>query len=408
MFANLVTLALALSVVANPMVVIRDSPINIPLMKRYHTVGDNRTLIMRDREHITSLYKHRHGGLRATDITTSAYVVNVTVGNPPTEYTLLLDTGSSNTWVGADLKKPFKPSSTTVQTGQNVSFKYGSGEFSGTEVIDRLDLGNGLVVEKQGIGAASSSSGLRAGFDGILGVGPVDLTIGSLSPNTTTPIPTVTDNLFAQGTIPENLVAVSFEPSTSISDTNGVVTFGSVDSSRFTGDIHFTSRTQVQNSSLWWGIDQTLTYGQSTPILSQSTAGIVDTGTTLLLLNTDAFVTYQTATGAVLDDRTGLLQFTPEQYAALESLFFHINGVTFEFTANAQIFPRKFNALVGGDPDGIYGIVGDLGTPPPLVPVFNSAFVNGMAFLERFYSVYDTTNNRIGLATTKFTYADIN
>ena len=117
----------------------------------------------------------------------------------------------------------------------------------------------------------------------------------------------VTDNLFAQGTIPENLVAVSFEPPNSPEDTNGVVTFGGVDTSRFTGDIHFTygatllhfsdprwlmlvdflssPKTQVHNSTLWWGIDQTLTYGSSTPIFAESTAGIVDTGTSLLLLN---------------------------------------------------------------------------------------------------------------------------
>lgn len=44
-------------------------------------------------------------------------------------------------------------------------------------------------------------------------------------------------------------------------------------------------KTKVANSSLWWGIDQTLTYGDSTPIYAESTAGIVDTGTSFLLLN---------------------------------------------------------------------------------------------------------------------------
>ncbi|TCD61234.1 hypothetical protein EIP91_008721, partial [Steccherinum ochraceum] len=138
------------------------------------------------------------------------------------------------------------------------------------------------------------------------------------------------------------------------------------------------------------------------------TAGIVDTGTSLLLLNPDGFAIYQQATGAGFDETVGLISFTPEQFAALESLFFHINGVTFEFTANAQIFPRQLNTVIGGTPDGIYGIVANLGIPRPVVPVFNSAFVNGMAFLERFYSVYDTTNNQIGLATTSFTFSDFN
>lgn len=96
------------------------------------------------------------------------------------------------------------------------------------------------------------------------------------------------------------------------------------------------------------GIDQTVTYGTAgTPILAQ-TAGIADTGTTLLLLATgaslarfyllpltfaerrravDALEAYQAATGAVEDENTGLLKLTPAQFASLESLFFQIGDV---------------------------------------------------------------------------------
>lgn len=35
-------------------------------------------------------------------------------------------------------------------------------------------------------------------------------------------------------------------------------------------------------------------------------------------------------------------------------------------------------------------------------------FINGYTFLERFYSVYDTTNKRVGLATTANTKAMTN
>lgn len=43
-----------------------------------------------------------------------------------------------------------------------------------------------------------------------------------------------------------------------------------------------------------------------------------------------------------------MLSFTPEQFAKLQSLYFKINGVTFEFTADAQIFPvsTKFPGFV--------------------------------------------------------------
>jgi hypothetical protein len=34
--------------------------------------------------------------------------------------------------------------------------------------------------------------------------------------------------------------------------------------------------------------------------------------------------------------------------------------------------------------------------------------LDGFVFLQRFYSVYDTTNSRVGLATTQFTQATTN
>lgn len=43
--------------------------------------------------------------------------------------------------------------------------------------------------------------------------------------------------------------------------------------------------------------------------------------------STDAFSTYQAATGGVLDENTGLLRITPAQFANLQSLFFNIGGV---------------------------------------------------------------------------------
>ena len=50
-------------------------------------------------------------------------------------------------------------------------------------------------------------------------------------------------------------------------------------------------------------------------------------GTTLILLATQAYDSYQNLTGAVLDDDTGLLRVTTSQYNALENLIFDINGV---------------------------------------------------------------------------------
>jgi cathepsin E len=73
-------------------------------------------------------------------------------------------------------------------------------------------------------------------------------------------------------------------------------------------------------------------------------------------------------------------------------------------TANAQIWPRALNANIGGTTDDIYLIVADIGSPSGE----GFDFINGYAFLERFYSVFNTASGAVGLATTPFTTATTN
>jgi len=261
------------------------------------------------------------------------------------------------------------------------------------------------VISKQSIGVASTSEGFST-VDGIIGVGPIDLTLDKLSPDTTSTIPTVTDNLFCEHKIAKKELSISFEPITNPSGTemNGKLTWGGVDYFRFIGAITYTPITSTSPSNIFWGIDASMKYG-NVPLLS-STAGIVDTGTSLFLIATESFNKYKQFTGAVPDTATTLLKITAAQYAKLKSIFVYVKGVPFELTPNAQIWPRNLNTLIGGTTgqDDIYLMVSDVGTN------FGSGldFILGQAFLERFYSVYDTANHRVGLAKTKFTHAKTN
>ena len=69
-----------------------------------------------------------------------------------------------------------------------------------------------------------------------------------------------------------------------------------------------------------------------------------------------------------------------------------------------SVSQRALNTAIGGSADDIFLIVGDIGT--------NSGsgldVINGFTFLERFYSVYDTANKKVGLANTQFTRATSN
>ncbi|KAG9319076.1 hypothetical protein KVV02_004848 [Mortierella alpina] len=215
--------------------------------------------------------------------------------------------------------------------------------------------------------------------------------------------------MFIQDIIDAQVFGISFEPITSSNGTqmNGEISFGGVDPSKFTGNITYTPITSTSPASEYWGIDAHATYGteaDSGKMILSSTAGIVDSGTTLLLLASDAYKRFVAATGAVHDDTTGLLSLTSSQFDKLQSLFFHIGGTTFEMPPNALIWPRSLNTLIGGRSERIYLIVQDLKT----LSGQGLDFILGQVFMERIYTVHDIAKKRMGFATTPHTHDTTN
>lgn len=106
-------------------------------------------------------------------------------------------------------------------------------------------------------------------------LGPVGLTKNSVSNADT--VPTVLDNLHSQNNI-DNVLGVYFEPSTKASKAGaGELSFGGPDKRRVVGNIKYVPITGVSPANEFWGIDQDITYGSQTNILTKA-SGIVDTG----------------------------------------------------------------------------------------------------------------------------------
>ncbi|KAJ6585322.1 acid protease [Mycena capillaripes] len=324
------------------------------------------------------------------------YLATVAIGSPATNCELLIDTGSSNTWC---LKPPFKETSTTKDTRQKFQIQYGSGSCSGTLCMDQVALGPKLVIKDQCIGVADQADQMD-GIDGILGIGPAALTEGTTSDNAS--VPTVTDNCIKQGLIGNECIGIYYEPTTTTDAPNGYLSFGGPDSSKYTDNITYVPITKTSPACNYWGYDQSICYGGKE--IMPMCAGIADTGTTLVMLPSDTFNAYKAATGATLDKATGLLCLTQDQYDCMQSMVFNIGGMQCELTKNAQIWPRSMNSTLGGQGDKIYSIFADMG------PLQNDGlcFINGFTFLQRFYSVYDTTNSQLGFATTQHTMATTN
>jgi hypothetical protein len=281
---------------------------------------------------------------------------------------------------------------------QHVSYGTGSEMVFGEEYLDTVTFNSDLIITQQSIGVAEygTNANLPASLDGILGLGPVDLTGNTVS--NTNQVPTVMNNLYTQGTISSEVLGAFFEPA-SVGDGSGELTFGGYDASKITGDVKYVPITSTSPSSEFWGVDLSISYG-NTVILAE-TAGIVDTGTPTIPIATgrcsvpqrnsantrsDAYNEYKSATGATYDNNSGLLMISSDQYANLSSLYFNIGGVPYELTPNAQIWPRSLNVASGLSADGIYLIITDIGS--------NSGsgedFVLGHCFLYALFSAKQT------------------
>ncbi|KAG2366359.1 aspartic proteinase [Suillus spraguei] len=388
--ASLSTLLLVLSITGSP-VEVRNSPITLPLIKRLNFSNATINLVQHDKARVAALRDYNIHGRHAESISTrlgfDEYIVAFGVGSPPRTYNLIVDTGSSVTWIGAST--PYVPTSSSVSTGQRGAVA----SFSGTLFLDTVTLGGGLTITKYPLAVASTSRNVK--YDGILGIGLQELTINTLENNNspTDTYPTFTDYLVKADAIDQNLVGIFFQPITEDLDTYvGELAFGEPDYTKLTSEIIYTAVTAVLPSANYWGIDQSITYG-TTDILFP-TAGVVDTGSTFISIASDAYGRYRAATGATPDQATGLLRITSDQYDALQPLDFHIDNKILSLTRNAQIWPRQC----------IYLIITDMGRDTG----YKLDFITGYTFMQRFYTVLDGYNFWIGFATTPFTDATTN
>ncbi|KAG1893576.1 uncharacterized protein F5891DRAFT_985724 [Suillus fuscotomentosus] len=154
---------------------------------------------------------------------------------------------------------------------------------------DTVTLAAGFVITVQSIGDALKFAYFD-GVDDIIGVGPVNLTQGKLSPDTGALTPTIMDNALKQGLIKQQIFGISFAPTTTSNDTidrtDGAITYGGIDPAF----VHTVSYFGIEipdptrPAAHFWGIYVTdVTYGTHT-VIPRSTAGIVDAGTTLTAL----------------------------------------------------------------------------------------------------------------------------
>ncbi|KAG2358356.1 aspartic proteinase [Suillus spraguei] len=403
MFSVLSLLALLVSLITGSPVEVRNSLITLPMTRRL-TFSNVTDILRHDEARMAAFREYSTHGPRANVLSSNfgmGYTVDVKIGYPPATYRLVVESSSSITWVGTDNTYE---SLTGVDTGKLVAvdYRYG-GSFQGTIFEDLLNFTDELYIIGMPIAVASTPRGI-VDFDGVLGIGPTVSSLGALrNPDLRgDTIPPVTDYLFRQRGIRQPVVGIFFRPVVQGAANYGLLTFGGTNRNMYRGRIGYTSVTATPPSSQYWGINQSITYGNME--LLPYSAGVVDCGCTFLYIASDAYESYRIATGSIVNAANGLLQVTTRDYNTLRALRFYIGEETYIFGRNAQIWPRSLNHVVHGNADDIFLVVRRMDTP--IGEGYD--FINGYVFLERFYTVFDAGTSRVGFARTPFTFATTN
>ena len=106
--------------------------------------------------------------------------------------------------------------------------------------------------------------------------------------------------------------------------------------------------------------------------------------------------------GACLCHRLPLMPSVPpnERYAVPYASEHSVPPCGCVLNVTDAVLPqRALNTAIGGNANSVYLIVGSIGTPTGE----GLDFINGYAWLERFYTAYSAMTNQLGVATTKYT-----
>ncbi|XP_057794991.1 aspartic proteinase A1-like [Salvia miltiorrhiza] len=282
------------------------------------------------------------------------YFGEIGIGTPPQKFTVIFDTGSSNLWVPSSKcyfsvacyvhsKYRSNKSSTYKSNGRSAAIKYGTGSISGFYSEDVVTIGN-LVVKKQEFIEATSEPGvtfLAAKFDGILGLGFKEISVGNSSPPWY--------NMVAQGLVKEPVF--SFWLNRNVNDEKGgELVFGGVDNNHFKGEHTYVPVTKKG----YWQFDMgdVLIGGKKSGYCNGGCSAIADSGTSLLAGPTTVIAMINHAIGA-----SGVV--SQECKSVVEKY-----GSSMMDLLLKEVEPEKICGQVGvcgvdGASEGIKSVVGD-------------------------------------------------
>ncbi|MCJ1313446.1 hypothetical protein MMC25_007124 [Agyrium rufum] len=318
------------------------------------------------------------------DGTDFSYFSTLNFGSNNTPLILLLDSGAANTWVmGSDCKSvacgthtTYGPSdsSTLETTSETFAFAYGSGTVGGNVVTDTVSFAGNSI--KLSFGSANTTSDTFNNYpmDGILGLGRDK----SNQLSSATFMETATsDKIFSS-----KLFGISLQRESTSGDMLGEINFGAPDTTKYKGDLSWT--TTVSDQVYWEIPADDITIDSKSAGLSGRTA-IIDSGTSYVLIPPDdSAALHKLIPGAVAEDNE-IFNIPCDTEVDVQFVFSKVgysvspkDYVGIPVPGNSAMCASRFVGVSGAGPG--QWIVGDV-------------------FLKNIYAVYDFDNERMGFGT---------
>jgi len=338
------------------------------------------------------------GEVTAEDIQNdSLYLCPVQIGTPAQTLYLDFDTGSSDLWVWStelpqatlsaanaqNQQVPFDPSKSSTfkkLDGSTWKISYGDGSSASGDVgTDVIDLG-GLKIQNQAIELAQqlSQQFQQGNGSGLLGLA-FD-TINTVSP---TPQKTPVDNAISEGVITQPLFTAylgSWRDADEADKGESFYTFGFIDESVMSAAGATTPNyAPVDSSQGFWQIQSTSATINGTTINRSGNTSIMDTGTTLCLVD-DALVeaVYKAIPGATYDSNNQGYVFPANTTAD------QLPQVTLAIVDAQVAFQKEDLGFADAGNGMVYGSIQSRGTM--------NMDIYGDAVLKAIYAIFDMNN----------------
>ncbi|KEI37884.1 uncharacterized protein L969DRAFT_89121 [Mixia osmundae IAM 14324] len=326
-------------------------------------------------------------GVPLSNFLNAQYFADITLGTPPQEFKVVLDTGSSNLWVPSTrcssiacfLHKKYdaSASSTYKENGTEFKIQYGSGSLEGVISNDVMTIGD-ITIKKQDFAESTKEPGLAFAFgkfDGILGLAYDRIAVQHVTPPFY--------NMIADGLVDKA------EFSFWLGDTadgegapGGEFVMGGTDPAHYKGKIQWAP---VRRKGYWEVELSKIKFGKDELEL-ESTGAAIDTGTSLIALPSDLAELLNKEIGA---KKSWNGQYTVDCAAipSLPDLTMYFAGEPYTITGADYILQAQgtcISAFTGLD------------FPESIGPIW----IVGDVFLRRFFTVYSLEKDAVGFAVS--------